>query len=337
MEYGENDFAAWKQAFGKTYTGVEHAKREGIWRKNLQLVQSHNADETQTFTLAMNNMADLENEEYQRFYLGKRASTMSSQAIETFVDDGRDLPDSVNWRLEGVSGPVKDQGQCGSCWAFSAVATMEGAYNLKHNGSIPSTCTATCGPNKNPCCTFSEQEIVDCTLKGADTCNLGGEMHDGIMEIATNHGGKINTEKQYPYTGKSTKKCKADDSSAVNAGIKGYANVTGVGMQKAPYGNETALKAAIAQKPVISVGIDASSFKFQLYSKGIYNAKNCKRQSDQLDHGVSLIGYGTSSGSDYWVVKNSWNAGWGMDGYIWMTRGTENQCGIATDATYALI
>jgi cathepsin L len=109
-------------------------------------------------------------------------------------------------------------------------------------------------------------------------------------------------------------------------------------MAAAPYGNETALMYAIWKQPVVSVGIDASSNKFQLYSSGVYNVPTCKRRSDLLDHGVSLIGYGTSkAGVAYWIVKNSWNSMWGMEGYIWMSKDKANQCGIATDATYALI
>lgn len=133
---------------------------------------------------------------------------------------------------------------------------------------------------------FSEQEVVDCTLHGKDTCNRGGEMHDGITEIAKNHGGKINTEKQYPYTGKSLKKCKADDSDAVDAGITGYGSVSS-GDEDGVYFSMlftrvftwnlfrilpfycsiAALKAATYAKTVISVGIDASSFDFQVFLK----------------------------------------------------------------------
>jgi cathepsin L len=171
---------------------------------------------------------------------------------------------------------------------------MEGAYNNANNGSIDAACTTTCGSSKTPCCVFSEQEIVDCALGGADDCDKGGEMHDGMLEIANNHGGAINTEKQYPYTsggGVTLGKCKAQDAIAVKAGFTGYMNVTGNGMSQAPYGNETALQIAISKTPIISVGIDASKSTFQLYSSGVYNEPMCQRKQDELDHGVSLIGY----------------------------------------------
>ena len=146
---------------------------------------------------------------------------------------------------------------------------MEGAYNLKNNGTVASQCKGnTCGPDDKPCCSFSEQEIVDCTLNGADTCNKGGEMHDGYLEIVNNQGGKINTESQYPYTsggGTSAGQCHAKPGNAVPTGITGYANVT--------HGDETALKAAAAQKGIISIGIDASRMTFQFYSHGVYDGE----------------------------------------------------------------
>ena len=206
---------------------------------------------------------------------------------------------------------VKNQGSCGSCWAFSAVATMEGRYALD-SGDLQE---------------FSEQELVDCTMNGTYTCEMGGEMHDGIDEIALNHGGKINTETQYPYEGRDSKTCNAKDDEAIDAGITGYANVT--------VGDEDALKAAAYARPIISVGIDASSISFQMYFGGVYDPIFCS--STRLDHGVSVVGYGTSeTGKDYWWVKNSWGRGWGEKGYIEMARNKKNKCGIATDACYAL-
>lgn len=280
-------------------------------------VAQHNAEfeaGLQTFTTALNKFAATSNEEYRRTRLGRRPSSSTGRDGAAFTVEAGDSPDSFDWRTHkpAVVTAVKDQGSCGSCWAFSAVAAMEGRYALD-SGKLTS---------------FSEQEVVDCTLKGADTCNLGGEMHDGIVEIAKNHAGKINTEQQYPYTQKSKKKCKAKDATAVNAGITGYANVTS--------GDEAALKTAVATHPIISVGIDASSFAFQLYDRGIYNPRKCKNDSDDLDHGVAVVGYGSQGAKDYWIVKNSWNKDWGMKGYIWMARNADNKCGIATDAVFAL-
>lgn len=175
---------------------------------------------------------------------------------------------------------------------------------------------------------FSEQEMVDCVKNGANTCDVGGYMEDVYEELIQHHGGKIQTEDQYPYTGKSLKKCKSDDSNAVGE-FTGYVTL--------PNGDEKALLTAAYQRPVVAVAIDASAFSFQFYSSGVYNEPNCKKLYDELDHGVSVVGYGTDAkGGDYWIVRNSWGGSWGQKGYIWMSRNKDNQCGIATDASYPL-
>ena len=238
-------------------------------------VQEVNNDDSLTYTLELNKFAGMSNDEFRQQYFGMRPSDTGPRDFAQYQGNGT-APSSWDWRQKGAVTKVKNQGQCGSCWAFSAVATMEGRYNQDT------------GLSGSKLVEFSEQEVVDCTLKGADTCNLGGEMHDGIEEIAKNHGGKIQTEKSYPYTsgnGKSKGKCKAKDNLAIDAGITGYTQVKS--------GDETALMNAVFNKPVISVGIDASSYDFQLYSGGVYNEKSCQNGMDQLDHGVAVVGYGT--------------------------------------------
>jgi cathepsin L len=172
---------------------------------------------------------------------------------------------------------------------------------------------------------LSEQELVDCVNGGADTCTTGGEMHDGIMYAAT--AGGMEGEADYPYTASSGGGCQFD-ASKVKAKFTSYTNVTS--------GDENALKQAAADKPTISVGIDASSIWFQLYSTGVYDDSSCKNDEADLDHGVLVVGYGTdsASGKDYWIVKNSWDVVWGQAGYIWMVRNKNNQCGISTDACF---
>lgn len=218
---------------------------------------------------------------------------------------------SWDWRTHSnVVNPVKNQGSCGSCWAFSAVAAMEGAFNLK-TGSLHS---------------FSEQQVVDCTLNGANTCSIGGEMWQGIDYVAK--AGGIESETSYPYKGTSGGGCHFDSSKVVGK-FSGYVNVTS--------GDEAALKAATFEKPVISVGIDASSIWFQLYLFGVYDHSSCKNSIDDLDHGVAVVGYGTDSGKDYWWVRNSWGGAWGIHGYIRMVRNKNNQCGVATQAAFATL
>lgn len=144
---------------------------------------------------------------------------------------------------------------------------MESVVNM---GQIPAGCDAQCGPTNASCCSFSEQEIVDCTLGGADTCKKGGEPHDGIIEVV-NRNGTISTE----------------SSTEVATGIIGYFNGT--------HGDETALATEVGSRGVISIGIDASGIGFQMYAGGVYSDKQCKNSIDKLDHGVAIVGYGVGS------------------------------------------
>ena len=150
-------------------------------------------------------------------------------------------------------------------------------------------------------------------------------MYQGI-EYAIANG--IMAETDYPYQGTSGHKCAFDKSKSVHQ-FSSYTNITS--------GDEDALKTATYEKPIISVGIDASSIWFQLYFGGVFDVKSCKNADDQLDHGVSVVGYGTDpkSKKDYWTVRNSWGGSWGMKGYILMVRNKDNQCGVATQACFA--
>ena len=310
-------FVQWMKEHSKTYESAEeHRLRFSVWSNNLELVEAHNdefARGRQTFDLAMNKFADLTNAEYQTLMTRPKTTRFADNSA-TFTNASAGLPDTLDWReTPNVVNDVKDQGQCGSCWSFSAVAAMEGSYNAK-TGTLNS---------------FSEQELVDCTNGGKYTCNLGGEMSDGIEYIASDMNGYIMTEAAYPYTAKSCSIlqncCTAEAGQGVATGITGFTAVA--------TGDEDALKTA-ANIAVVSVGIDASATSFQLYNSGVYAPAGCS--STQLDHGVAVVGYNTmTEGGDYWIVRNSWGSSWGQDGYIYMARNDDNKCGIATDAATA--
>lgn len=287
------EFSQWASTFSKVYDTVEERlHRFEVWSANRAFVNTHNAEEEMGFhsyKMKLNHLGDMTAEEYRSQMLGFHLSP-SSRGAAAPVTSSADVPDSWDWRPKGIVNKVKDQAQCGSCWAFSAVASMEGAYNLKSNGTVDKLCAGnTCGPNKTPCCSFSEQEVVDCTLNGADNCNKGGDPADGVKEIAKNMKGTFDTEKQYPYTsgdGHSSGKCKAK-TAGVQTGITGLLTTKS--------GDEDALKVAAA-KTVVSIGIDASQQSFQFYSSGVYVEPRCKNKPDSLDHGVAIVGYGTWTG-----------------------------------------
>jgi len=305
-------FNGWVKHHGKHYTTHQEATRRfSIFHENLAVVLKHNEEAAlgkHTYTLGMNKMADLTNEEYRSMYLQyQRPLRRLTSKQSVHMCSNESIPDSVDWRTKGIVTGVKDQGQCGSCWSFSTTGSIEGAYALK-TGNLVS---------------LSEQNLVDCVSDGQFTCDAGGDMPTAFQWVIDNNG--IEGESDYPYCTCSGNQCNFD-SSKVRATISGYKNIA--------QGSETDLTDAASNQP-ISVAIDASKQSFQLYSGGVYNEPACS--STELDHGVLVVGYGTdATGGDYYIVKNSWSDSWGLQGYILMSRNSNNQCGIATDASYPI-
>ncbi|OQV16548.1 Cathepsin L1 [Hypsibius exemplaris] len=312
----DQDWDDWKTAHGKSYpTKKEEIKRRVIWENNLATIQHHNLQASlgkHSFTIGMNKFGDMLNSEFVEMMNGfvQPEEDEKIKSRQTFMPPlNVELPASVDWRTQGYVTPVKDQGQCGSCWAFSATGSLEG-QTFRKTGKLPS---------------LSEQNLVDCSQKqGNEGCN-GGLMDAAFQYVATNGG--IDSEASYPYVAKDqTCAYKVADNSATDSG---FADIQS--------GNETALQAAVATVGPISIAIDASSILFQLYSSGVYVDPFCKNGPSDLDHGVLAVGYGTDSGKDFWIVKNSWAASWGEKGYIRMARNRNNQCGVATLPSYPLV
>jgi cathepsin L len=304
-------FDNFKSTYGKNYLQAEEAQRYNAFKHNLDFVNNWDA-KTRGFTVAINKFADLTGQEFKSLYNGLNITkkTVPVVPVVQHTAGPQVQGDIVNWVNKGAVTGIKNQGQCGSCWSFSATGSMEGAHFLK-TGSLVS---------------LSEQNLVDCsTAQGNQGCN-GGLMDQAFQYVIANKG--IDTEASYQYTATGPNTC---DFSASNVGttISSYQDI--------PSGNEGALLTAANQQPV-SVAIDASQNSFQLYSSGVYYEPNCS--STSLDHGVLVVGYGTDSTSqtpDYWLVKNSWGTDWGMNGYIEMARNQNNNCGIATAASYPII
>lgn len=257
--------------------------------------------------MGVNNFTDLTNQEFRRLFTGYQ-STGKVPAPAIYDDtDVAGLPASVDWTTKGVVTPVKNQQQCGSCWAFSTVASIEGQHALK-TGKLVS---------------LSEQQLVDCSGPEGDNGCGGGLMDNGFKYVIINKG--LDTEQSYPYKA-IDEKCQFNPRT-IGATISSYKDV-----QK---GSEEALQSAVANVGPVSVAIDASQMSFQLYQKGVYDEPNCSTVF--LDHGVTAVGYGSLNGKDYWKVKNSWGESWGEKGYILMSRNKKNQCGIATQASFPVV
>ncbi|XP_043690227.1 senescence-specific cysteine protease SAG12-like [Telopea speciosissima] len=304
----------WMDRYGRSYKdAIEKEQRFNIFVNNVNFISSFNtAHANRSYYLSINKFADLTNEEFRSYRNGFKRRNSSQPRLNEFqhgkMEIGEVPPSSVDWRKKGAVTPVKDQGDCGCCWAFSAVAALEGITKLQTGKLI----------------SLSEQELVDCdNTENSQGCE-GGVMDDAFQFIQDNGG--LATEANYPYQGiDGTCNTAAQNSNA--AKISGYEDV--------PANNEAALLQAVAKQPV-SVGIDASGQDFQFYSGGVFNG-DC---DTNLDHGVTAVGYGeTDDGTKYWLVKNSWGTDWGEDGYIRMQRdidALEGLCGITMEASYPI-
>jgi len=300
----QDAFVGWMKENNKVYGAYEFTYRYNAFKWNMDYVNAWNSQNSTT-VLGLNLFADLPNEEYRRIYLGTQINAAEVTAYENLFEPDFNAPlaATVDWRTSGAVTGIKDQGQCGSCWSFSATGAIEGAYKLK-TGSLVS---------------LSEQNLMDCsTAYGNQGCN-GGLMTSAFKYVQANKG--IDTEVSYPYTAKSGA-CRFS-TVTIGATISSYKSVAA--------GSEASLTSAVNAQPV-SVAIDASKNSFQLYKSGTYYEPSCS--SSNLDHGVLAIGYGSDTTGDYYLVKNSWGTSWGIAGYIQMSRGRNNNCGIATSAAF---
>ncbi|KAI3834831.1 hypothetical protein MKW92_024995 [Papaver armeniacum] len=298
----------WMIQYGKVYKNqAEMEKRFNIFKANVEFIESSNVG-NKPYKLSVNEFADQTIEEFKSSRNGYKKSWRRSPHESTAFryENITAVPSTMDWRKKGAVTPVKDQGQCGCCWAFSAVAAMEGITQLA-TGKLTS---------------LSEQELVDCDTKGEDQGCEGGLMDDAFEFIQENGG--LTTEANYPYNGVDGS-CNTKKANTHAASINGYEDV--------PANNEASLLKTVSKQPV-SVAIDASGQDFQFYSSGVFTG-TC---GTELDHGVTAVGYGTDSdGTKYWLVKNSWGTSWGEEGYIRMQRdvdANEGLCGIAMEASY---
>lgn len=295
-DLSEYTFETYQSEFGNT-----DVSRKAIFEANLELIKTHNANPERSWTAAVNQFTGMTNVEFRNITKGRKEKMFAGEA-QMHKLTAKAIADSKDWRDANVVTPAKDQGACGSCWAFSATETMESALAIATN-SAPQI--------------LSPQQIVSCA-PNPDQCGGSGGCDGSTQPLAfkyTSTAG-LTTEASYPYTAR-TGTC--DESKikpvAYNSGYK-----------ELPVNDYTALMDAVANVGPVAISIAAGGFKFQIYGGGVLS--NCNDYV--MDHAVQLVGYGTDSGKDYWLVRNSWGANWGENGYIRMQRyGEGNEpCGM---------
>jgi len=306
-ELYQSEFALFVQKFAKKYSNDNFFYRYNTFKENFDKIHRHNQGNA-TYTMKMNKFGDMSFHEFHSTHTGynyinnsfMRARNAPKHVAATAP------PASVDWRTQGAVTPIKDQQQCGSCWAFSATGSMEGAWAI----------------SKNHLLSLSEQQLVDCSQAQGNYGCSGGLM-DYAFEYVIANGG-ITSEAKYPYTAMDGT-CKSPLPASV-ATISSYQDVAA--------NNDAALQAAVALGPV-SVAIEADQEAFQFYSSGIFSDPSC---GTNLDHGVLVVGYGTQGTKNFWIVKNSWGDSWGDSGYIMMVRKKgAGECGINMQPSYPVV
>ncbi|XP_078526057.1 cathepsin K [Lissotriton helveticus] len=304
----DSQWNLWKKTYRKEYNSqMDELLRRLIWERNLKYINNHNLEFAMgmhTYTVGMNQFGDMTSEELSKKMTGlivPRTQRFTNDTDPELDEEGQ-IPDSIDYRKKGYVTPVRNQGQCGSCWAFSSVGALEG--QLKR----------TTGKLVN----LSPQNLVDC-VKENDGCG-GGYMTNAFAYVRDNKG--IDSEDAYPYIAQD-EQCMYNPTGRA-AKCRGFKEI--------PVGNEKVLKKAVARVGPVSVGIDASLSSFQFYSEGVYYDPECN--GTDINHAVLVVGYGIQKKAKHWIVKNSWGEDWGSKGYILMARNKQNACGIANLASY---
>ncbi|CAD7088590.1 unnamed protein product [Hermetia illucens] len=313
----EKEWNQFQLDYNRNYKSpIELRYRKDIFNKNLESIRKHNEEYEaglHSYMQGVNQFTDLTFEELHEKLLtykeniASELESVSSMDLDILEVSDDEVPESIDFREKGYVTPVKNQRSCGSCWAFSAVGSIEGQLYRASEKLV----------------SLSVQELVDCS-KSNGGCQ-GGWMQRAFADLKKLGG--ITTERSYPY------KAKKNNCTFMKDMV--VAEVTG---SKTIPRNESALQKAVATIGPISVAIEATR-KFANYKKGIFYDESCSRKKGSVNHAVLVVGYGkdNSTGLDYWIVKNSWGTSWGDKGYIKMSRNRENNCQIAAAGIYPFV
>lgn len=287
-------------------TKSEHDKRFEIFKTNMDKITEHNKGD-HSWTMGITQFSDMTPEEFKSYVSCGSLKHKPSNTIFDAPKDSNVTAASIDWVTKGAVTPVKNQGQCGSCWSFSTTGAIEGRSFISSGKLI----------------SLSEQDLVDCSKQNSG-CN-GGLMDYAFAFVESNSG--LCSETEYPYKAQQHWRCMENGCTKYDP-ISNYADVRS---------STSALEAACNDGPV-AIAIEADQEAFQQYESGVMTG-SC---GASLDHGVLLVGYGTEGSDDYWKVKNSWGSDWGDSGYIKLCRncGANNgqgQCGILLSASYPIV
>ncbi|XP_065226287.1 cathepsin L isoform X2 [Planococcus citri] len=295
-------FRQFAQKYNKQYESEEEKQRRfHIFRGNMKKIQMLNEGEQGTAEYGVNEFADLSKSEFTQYYLGLKPNGDNIEK-QASIPNVR-IPSEFDWRTHNAVTPVKNQGMCGSCWAFSVTGNIEGQYAIKHKNLV----------------SLSEQELVDCDTE--DNGCGGGYMTTAYHAIEKIGG--LEQEKDYPYEG-SNDKC-VFNKSEVAAKVVDSVNITS---------NETEMAQWLFKNGPISIGLNA--FAMQFYIRGVSKPWKFLCNPNELDHGVLIVGYGQYKKLPYWIIKNSWGPHWGESGYYRLYRGS-GACGVNKMASSAIV
>ncbi|KAI4826021.1 pro-cathepsin H [Pseudochaenichthys georgianus] len=297
---------SWMAQYNKVYSMQEYHERLQIFTENKRRIDKHN-EGNQTFTMGLNQFADMTFEEFRKYFLLSEPQNCSATKGNHFSSKGP-LPDSIDWRKKGnYVTDVKNQAACGSCWTFSTTGCLESVTAINTGKLVP----------------LSEQQLIDCAQDFNNHGCDGGLPSQAFEYIMYNKG--LMTEEDYPY--KAIELTCVYKPELAAAFVKDVVNITQY--------DEKGMVDAVATLNPVSFAFEVTS-DFMHYSGGVYTSTECHQTPDKVNHAVLAVGYGLQDGTPYWIVKNSWGSRWGIDGYFLIER-EKNMCGLAACSSFPVV